>query len=293
MALPDPTIDDLRREIDSIDDAMHDLLISRARVVESLGSIKRRDEGARAAIRPAREATILRRLLRRHQGPFPVSVLVRMWRELLAGTTRMQGPFAVSVHAPEKSVGYWDLARDHYGSSTHMTLHRSARRVVREVAEGRATVGVLAMPADGEADPWWPSLLGSESGVPRVIVRLPFVDNDAGRFEDLRALVIARLPHEPTGEDATLFVVEADGELSRARLREAFNKADLPGSDVAVWTDPEAEDRRLHLVEIAGYVTADEGRLALVEAAVGKAMRRIVGLGGYAVPLGAAPRGGA
>lgn len=290
MAPHEPTIDDLRREIDAIDDAMHDLLMRRAEKVEAIAAAARRASEARPALRPAREATILRRLVRRHGGTFPGQALVRIWRELLAGTTRMQGAFAVAVHAPEKSVGYWDLARDHYGSGTHMTLHRSARRVVREVAQGRVAVGVVALPADGEADPWWPLLMGSEPNVPRVVARLPFVDNDAGRFEDLGALAIARVAHEPTGDDVTLFALETDTELSRARLREALTKAGLAGNDVAAWADPADEATRLHLVEVTGFVDADDGRLAEVEATAGKSIHRAVGLGGYAVPMGARAR---
>ena len=292
MASPEPTIDDLRREIDAIDDAMHDLLMRRAAKVETIGALARRANEARSALRPAREATILRRLVRRHGGTFPAQALVRIWRELLAGTTRMQGAFAVAVHAPEKSVGYWDLARDHYGSGTHMTLHRSARRVVREVAGGRAAIGVVALPADGETDPWWPLLMGSESNVPRIVARLPFVDNDAGRFEDLGALAIARVAHEPTGDDVTLFALETDTEMSRARLREALTKAGLMGNDVAAWADRADEATRLHLIEVTGFVAADDARFADVEATAGKSVHRAIGLGGYAIPMGKPRRRG-
>jgi len=286
MASSEPTIDELRRAIDAIDDAMHDLLMKRATVVEEVGRAKQRaGDGAVPAIRPAREAAILRRLIHRHGGTFPAAVLVRMWREMLAGTTRMQGPFAIAVHAPEKSVGYWDLARDHYGSCTPMTLHRSARLVLREVTGGRAVIGVLAMPADGEPDPWWRHLVAEQPHVPRVVAALPFYDGGDGRFEKLRALAIARLPHEPSGDDATLLVLESDAELSRGRLREAFAKAELPATDIAAWTDPDAPANRLHLVEVATYLAAGDPRLATVQADLGRAAHRILGLGGYARPL--------
>lgn len=283
MASPDPSLDDLRREIDAVDDAMHDLVMRRAGLAARLGELA--GGPSAVALSPAREALILRRLLRRHTGPFPAHALVRIWREMIGGSLRR--PFAVAIHAPEKSVGYWDIARDHFGSGTLMSLHRSARRVVREVAEGRAAVGVLAKPSDGEADPWWPLLLGAEPETPRVVARLPFVDNEAGRFEDLGAFAIARAVHEPTGEDRTLIALEIDAELSRARLRELLAKAGFEAEDVAVWAAPEAESTRLCLIEAAGHVAAGDGRFAELEAQVGKALQRIVGLGAYAVPVGA------
>jgi len=50
----------------------------------------------------------------------------------------------------------WDLARDHYGSHTPMMAFHSASELLRTLGEGRAAVGVLPMPAEGESAPWWP-----------------------------------------------------------------------------------------------------------------------------------------
>ncbi|MCH9020463.1 MAG: chorismate mutase, partial [Proteobacteria bacterium] len=123
MTGPSASLESLRRDIDAIDDEIHDLLMRRTEVVERIGALKNQTESD-VFIRPAREAEIMRRLIDRHRGRFPASVVVRLWREVLAATSRLQGPFSVAVHAPEKSVGYWDLARDHFGSGTKMTLHR-------------------------------------------------------------------------------------------------------------------------------------------------------------------------
>src|SRR5215475_12828131 len=80
----------LRAELDRIDDALHALLIERAQVVERVAK-----SGKRSAYRPGREASIIRRLLRQHTGALPPQTLVRMWREMLAGTNTMQGAFSI------------------------------------------------------------------------------------------------------------------------------------------------------------------------------------------------------
>ena len=69
--------------------------MDRARVVENVAR-----SGKAAAFRPGREAAILRRLLARHTGKLPPQTLVRMWREMLAGTTAMQTPVTVAVFDP-------------------------------------------------------------------------------------------------------------------------------------------------------------------------------------------------
>src|SRR5580692_9033436 len=80
-----PDLSALRARLDELDDNIHDLLMERARVVENVAR-----SGKTAAFRPGREASILRRLLARHTGKLPARTLVRMWREMLAGTTAMQ-----------------------------------------------------------------------------------------------------------------------------------------------------------------------------------------------------------
>ena len=145
----------LRREIDDIDNALHDLLMRRASVVERVKDLKQ--TGGGVIFRPGREAEILRRLAGRHSGSLSRDVVVRVWRELMSAFVSLQGPFVVSVWDTGE-IGCWDVARDHFGTETTMTRHKSADAVLHAIAEGSATVGVLPLPQDGEADPWWPAL---------------------------------------------------------------------------------------------------------------------------------------
>src|SRR5438045_9701726 len=164
-------LDGLRRRIDEIDDQLQDLLIERLEIVASVAAHKR-GKGAIAAHQPAREAEIIRRLVRRNKGAFPAATLIRMWRELLAATVRMQSSFTVAVYAPPQAPGYWDIARDHYGSHTPMVPYRSTSHVIGAVIEGQAAVGVLPIPAEDDSDTWWRSLLSAVDDATHVLGRL-------------------------------------------------------------------------------------------------------------------------
>src|SRR5579862_6964080 len=153
-------LEQLRRRIDEIDDRLQDLLVERMNIVSRVAAYKRGDDRI-AAHQPAREAEIIRRLISRNHGPFPPATLVRMWRELLAATTRLQGAFTIAVYAPTEAQGFWDIARDHYGSHTPMLAYGSTGQVIRAVTEGQAAVGVLPMPQEEERDPWWRHLLST------------------------------------------------------------------------------------------------------------------------------------
>jgi chorismate mutase / prephenate dehydratase len=273
----------LRRRIDEIDDRLQDLLIERAEIVASVGAHKR-GRGALAAHQPWREAEIIRRLVRRGKGAFPTATLVRMWRELLAATVRMQSTFTVAVYAPPQAPGYWDLARDHYGSHTPMAAYRSLGEVLRAVSEGRASVGVLPMPEEGEADSWWPHLIASGTGGPHVIARLPFAGRGNARGDGGDALVIGRGAAEASGEDRSLIAIETQAELSRARLIAALANAGLA---VTLFIADEGADTASNLVEIDDFVTSGDRRLDAALAPLGDKILRVALLGAYARPFAA------
>src|SRR5215831_3528666 len=159
MAEAKPTLDALRAEIDEIDDELHRLLMRRAQVALSIGALKNSHGPEAGFMRPSREARLLRRLAAKEDGPFPKAVIIRLWREVIGAVLRLQGPFSVAVHAPEGAAGYWDLARDHFGSLTPATAHDSPQQVLHAVTAGRAVVGILPLPDGGDPQPWWPMML--------------------------------------------------------------------------------------------------------------------------------------
>jgi chorismate mutase-like protein len=283
MSSPNTALEELRREIDQIDDAIHDLLMRRAQVVERVGASKGPNE--RFFLRPGREAVILRRLLARHTGSFPVAVVVRMWREMIGALTRLQGPFAVAVLAPEERRGFWDVARDHYGSFTPMIPVNSPAAAVRAVSDGTATVGIVPYPAEDDGDPWWRFLVSSDPRTPRVVARLPFGGRGNARGEDRDALAIALMAPEPTGDDRSLLGIELGVDLSRGRLKDALEAVGLRPVGFCTWHARDPGGPSVHLVEIADFVDLRDARLAAFVERMGDVPVRINTIGGYAVPL--------
>ena len=284
MQSADAAIDDLRRQIDEIDGHLLDLLTRRAQVVSQIGALKG-SASRNGFFRPGREAAILRRLIRQHRGSLPNATIVRMWRELLSATLRQQGPFAVAVFAPPDRGGYWDLARDHFGSQTPATAHDTVNQVLRAVIDGQATVGVLPLPREGEREPWWPSLISSHATQPRVIARLPFGAPGNTRGGAAEALVIGRVEQEDTGSDCSLFVIESNAEVSRSGLRAALTAAGLPPLSVHAWRDPNGQTTWFHMAEVEGFVRPDDRRFAELMAQRSNEIRHVWSLGGYAIPL--------
>jgi chorismate mutase len=88
------TLADLRREIDRIDGAMHDLLMQRGEIIDRLIAVKRGQDGG-SAFRPGREAAMMRAIVGRHRGLLPVDIVESIWRVIIATFTHVQAPYTV------------------------------------------------------------------------------------------------------------------------------------------------------------------------------------------------------
>jgi chorismate mutase len=287
MQQPVRPLEDLRREIDEVDDAIHDLVMRRTAIVAAIAAAKAAHRGGRDGfLRPGREAALLRRLIARHRGPFPKPALVRLWREIISAPLSLQGRFAVAVYAPGKQPGYWDLARDHYGSHTPFSAHSTPGQVIGALVDGGATVGVLPDLQDGGGDPWWPLLVREDRRMPAIMARLPLAGAGNARGEHLRALVVGDAVPERTGRDHSYLVFDANEEISRTRLGAQLGKAELKPIFFANWQEPEGS-RRLYLVELEDFVAEGDPRLAAFLKGEEGVIRRVFSLGSYALPFAA------
>jgi chorismate mutase / prephenate dehydratase len=267
----------LRAELDKIDDAIHDLLIRRAGVVEHVAR-----SGKPAAFRPGREASIIRRLLGRHRGALPSVALVRIWRELLAGTTSMQGQFALAVCDPDPGAPVTQLAREHFGALTPLYTYPSAGQALVDVGKGFGSVAVLRYPSSD--DTWW---LALPYHGPRlyVIARLPFWKPRPEGFPAVEALVVASTPADASESDQSLLGLECDAEISRARLSSELAAIGLR-SETMVLTRRQGSLVANVLVEVDGVLSDHDERLRHL----GPVLRRPVVLGSYATPIAGSGR---
>jgi chorismate mutase/prephenate dehydratase len=277
MSSLDPRLDLLRQDIDSIDAAIHDLIVKRGTIVEDIRKIKKR---AGPALRPGREATILRRLAAKHQGAFPLPALVCLWREMMGGFTHMQQPFSAAVSAPEGDGRLGRVARDHFGSMTPLAAMPSASACIRAVAEGTADVAVLPVPAEGEAESWWPLLMSTDKKTPQVVARLPFVQHNNAE----QALVVAAWGRDLSESEASLVALRLGQRTSRSRIMEIMTEAGFADA-VSLATMEFDPENCLHVVEVSGGVPEADVAMAALPARFGSVLLDAHVIGGYACPL--------
>src|SRR5215470_575334 len=188
MTKAPPTLADLRREIDRIDEAMHRLLMERGDIIDTLIATKKTAESG-SAFRPAREADMMRRLVERHRGLLPLDTVESIWRVIIASFTYVQAPFSVHADLSAGEAAMRDTERFHFGFTVPLVPHMGAAGVVAEVGKSKGDLGLVSATAPGSA--WWSALEGDDA--PKVIARLPFVER-ADHPAGLPVFAIAR-PH--------------------------------------------------------------------------------------------------
>ena len=272
-------LDELRGRIDAIDDELHDLLMRRAALIESVA----RDGGKTGVkIRPGREASMLRRLITRHRGAMPPQTIVRLWRELFSGALVIEGGQTVAVCDGDDGADRVALAREHFGPLAPLRRHHNPAQTLADLAREGAQVAVLPPPSDGDdGGGWWTSLATQGPHRFSVIARLPFWTRRPEGAPVGEAYLVAAMRPDPSGDDRGLILLSLSAEISRARMIGMLSAAGFaPGS---IWIRRGAADAGVRaLVEVEGLVADDDPRLAALAAAEAPAAV----IGGFAVPLG-------
>ncbi len=278
------SLDHLRQEIDAIDGELHGLIQRRAALVDDIAGAK---PAGGLALRPGREAVVLRRRLDAHLADktsrFPAAALFRMWREMMCALTLMQTPvLRIAICRPADQPGYWDLARDHFGCQIPFISSDTPTQVLAAVRSNPTTLGIVPAPIEADATPWWPLLAGTDATMPNVVARLPFLPQPNARARGISALVLARIEPEASGDDRSLVSIDVSTSVSRDRLFAAIAKAGLPMATSAL--DQLVGGSHHYLVEIPGVIADGDPRLRQLETALAIDGVRVAAIGAYATP---------
>lgn len=214
----------LRAELDRVDDGLHDMLMHRAELVTQVGALGAK---GRVPLRPGREASILRRLLARNRGALAPATLVRVWREMLAGSSAQQNPMMIVCG----DAGLEAVVREHFGVLSRTEQARPGEAIER-VRRGDAALAVLRLPSAEER--WWAALAENV----HIVARLPYWSRPGAA----EALVVSAAAPDPSGQDRTVIAGAEPCVLGAAGLVGAGLLAD-------------------GLAEVDGFVTQDDPRL--------------------------------
>jgi chorismate mutase len=263
-----PSLADLRREIDRIDETMHALLIERGQIIDELIAVKKSQETG-SAFRPAREADMMRRLVERHHGSLPLDTVESIWRVIISTFTYVQAPFSVHADLSAGDALMRDSARFHFGFTVPFEPHMGAAGVVQAVTASRGDLGLVPAFAVAGAGPWWTAL--EFETAPKIIARLPFVER-ADHPAGLPVFVISRVPADAMVTETEVWSVRVSGWTANAVDR-------LAGIADAIAVPDRAFDGGALLISVA---RDGIGRIAEALLATGASIRSRTLVGSHA-----------
>jgi chorismate mutase/prephenate dehydratase len=142
-------LDDLRGQIDAIDEQLHSWLNQRARLAQQAGVSKHSDGHTVDFYRPEREAEVLRRALERNRGPLRNEEIARLFREIMSACLAQQEPLKVAFLGPEGTFTQAAVLK-HFGSSVRALPLPAIDEVFHEVEGGVADFGVVPIENSSE-----------------------------------------------------------------------------------------------------------------------------------------------
>lgn len=133
-------LDELRREIDVLDDQLLAALSRRAAIVQRVGALK----GFTSAYRAEREAAILRRVAQANHGPLPAERVTAVFREVISACRSLEQRIRVAYLGPEGTFTE-QAAIKHFGTAIEGLPCGSVEEVFRACESGNAEFCVAAL----------------------------------------------------------------------------------------------------------------------------------------------------
>jgi chorismate mutase len=239
-----PSLEDVRARIDAIDSELLTLIDERSALAREVAAAKAAAGDAdRFGLRPVRETQVLRKLLSARRTAARPALVVRIWRELMADSLSLQGPFHISVWGGRDPGRAMELARMRFGAAPPI------RQVAKPddalaAARTRGGVAVAALTPDSA---WWARLLAEPKL--KVFTTLPCL----AAWGPLAALGVAEVEVEPTGDDRTFWVTDA--AQGAGVIVEALSRDGVAATLLL-------EAGGLKLFVLSGFYQADDPRLA-------------------------------
>lgn len=135
-------LDEIRANIDQIDERLVRLINDRAKQVVEIGKIKRSDTNAPPIYAPDRERVVLNKVKAMNEGPLPDRCLLAVYRELMSGSFFLERPLRIGYLGPPGSFSH-SAAMAKFGQSVEYEALPDIRGVFDEIGREHCDLGIV------------------------------------------------------------------------------------------------------------------------------------------------------
>jgi chorismate mutase / prephenate dehydratase len=130
----------LRKQIDSTDKQIVELLNKRARIIVNIGA--RKSKTGTAVYCPERERQVLEKIAQANNGPLNTTALESIYREIMSSSLSLEKKLTIAYLGPEATFTH-QAALKRFGSQVSYISCSSIADVFNEVEKGTADYGVV------------------------------------------------------------------------------------------------------------------------------------------------------
>jgi chorismate mutase/prephenate dehydratase len=142
----DRDLDQVRADIDAIDQEIQQLLNRRAECAQRVADIKLAEAGENGEdvvyYRPEREAQVLERIMARNPGPLEGATVAHIFREIMSACLALERPLQVAYLGPEGTFTQ-AAATKHFGHAAICVPQTTIDTVFAQVESGECNYGVV------------------------------------------------------------------------------------------------------------------------------------------------------
>lgn len=173
------SLQNIRHQIDQIDDEIHNLLMRRASLVLEIAEEKKKS--GLPIIQPAREIKTLRRLMTRHRGVLQKQAVLQIWRELVGAVCLLQKDLRAVLYTPplhsHEDVGAhdltydfaYDLAHAYLGTLFPVESQSDIHKLISQLAVGDYECAILLydpVKSHSPSNHWWQYFINFKKTAP-------------------------------------------------------------------------------------------------------------------------------
>jgi len=135
-------IQDIRNNIDKIDDQLVKLINKRGELAVKIGQEKSKKSSSKHFHVPHRERSIIERVTRSSGGPFPNESLKYVFREIFSATLALEKPLRIGFLGPETTFSH-QAAIKQFGHSSKFISSSNIESIFRQVEKNECDYGVV------------------------------------------------------------------------------------------------------------------------------------------------------
>ncbi|MEE8268549.1 MAG: prephenate dehydratase [Nitrospinaceae bacterium] len=137
-----PKIDEIRDQIDKIDEKLLQLFNRRAKLAIQIGQEKSKKKDSNHFHVPHRERDIIERMKQTNPGPLPKEAVECIFREIFSATLALEKPLNIAYLGPETTFSH-QAAIKQFGHSAVFVPTSGIESIFYEVEQGHADYGVV------------------------------------------------------------------------------------------------------------------------------------------------------